>query len=950
VANLNSVLQRALEQAGRPLGIKELLRVAGLNPGYATEAKRVLRELVRAGALHKEGKRFSVPGAPRVTPGAAPPRPRREPSAPARGRGRAAAPAAPRPRPGRSGGDELVGILHVHPDGFGFVHPMSGEDENVYVPAHEVRRALDGDRVRIERVPGSAGRSAGRIVEVVDRVRQRVIGTYLERGRDAEVEPRDRSVPGPIRVPRTQMARHGDQVKVVLGIGTELLSPGQGLTGEVSGSLGRTGDPSVEVLSIAYSQGFSDEFPPEVMAEADRIALKVSEEEATAPGRRDLRKLPLVTIDGEDARDFDDAVYVEARGSGYRLVVAIADVSHYVREGTALDAEALRRATSVYLPDRVLPMLPERLSNGICSLRPDEDRLCMVADMQLSAQGQLESSEIYPGVMRSVARCTYNEVQAVLDGEDVPHRNRFLPDFEQMQKLARLLTAMRMRRGAIDFDLPESRVVVDEEGQPARLEKRERKQSHRIVEEFMLAANEAVAGFFQKLSLPSVYRFHGEPDEERLATFAALAGAHGFYLGKDGQITSGELNAFVQQLVGHPEQRALNQLLLRSMMQAVYSSENVGHYGLAAEHYLHFTSPIRRYPDLLVHRLLKRHWANKSGRYTQGQREAEEDRLEGLAAHCSERERGAMQVEREVHSFYAALLMKDRVGEEFEATVASVTDFGFFVELDGEAIEGLVKGDALGGRFDPTVHAMVLRNGQRVKVGQHLTVRLASVSIERRQIDFDVVRFTDESGAALPPPAKEPAPREPRWSPNRRAPRGRAEERRPSRPMRGGGRVTREALQGHGQQNDAPDVAPGEKLRRPRSPERPVAPAGAPWASPPADDASESPSPHPGFDRLRALAAQGRKGRERPPPPAQRYGRHEEVERQERPSWSPSLAPRDDGGRAPKRGKPATKKGRVGAGGANKSKPASKRTPGKFGGGRPKSGGKGRGSPGRRRR
>ncbi|HEY0096057.1 MAG TPA: ribonuclease R, partial [Archangium sp.] len=523
------------------------------------------------------------------------------------------------------------------------------------------------------------------------------------------------------------------------------------LYGEVAGSIGKPGDPSNEVLSIAYSQGFSDEFPPEVMDEADRIHTVVNEEEARGENRRDLRQMALVTIDGEDARDFDDAVYTEPHPQGWRLVVAIADVTHYVREDTALDAEALRRATSVYLPDRVLPMLPERLSNGICSLRPDEDRLCMVADMVLDRSGRLVSSDIYPGVMRSHARCTYNEVQDVLDGKDVPHRNAFKPHFERLMELARVLMRMRKERGAIDFNLPEHKVMMGEDGMPARMEKRERKDSHRLIEECMLAANEAVAKFFADLGLPSVYRYHGEPDQEKLAVFAQLAQAYGFRLLPE-EISPKDLNAFMAQLQGHPEERALNQLLLRSMMQAVYTASDVGHYGLAAEFYLHFTSPIRRYPDLLVHRLLKAHWARNGQERSPGQLEREEQRLEDMASQSSERERAAMQVEREVVSYYAALMMKDRIGEEFAATVAGLVEFGFFVELDEVHVEGLVRADSLGvgTRFDKNLHSFTLPGGFRVRVGQKARVRLVNVNLALRRIEFEALEVAGRAVRALP--------------------------------------------------------------------------------------------------------------------------------------------------------------------------------------------------------
>ncbi|AGC45046.1 ribonuclease R [Myxococcus stipitatus DSM 14675] len=789
----SDLLQQILSDADHPLGIKELLRLAGLHPGQQTELKRTLRELVRDGRVVKEGKRFLFlrprreGGAPAPSPQSAHPKEAREPrfggTSFERGRGhfpgRGRAPEARGGRgfdQGRSGGagskrrdewrersgqqrggrggfdgarDTVEGILHVHRDGFGFVHPVSGEGENIFLPPGEAQRALDNDRVVVS-FSGRPGRYEGRLLRVVDRRRELAVGVYTPHRHYALVIPTDTSLPGPIRVPYTQMAQEGDLVKVRLGVGADLLDPGKDLFGEVAGSLGKPGTPSPEVLGIAFSQGFSDEFPPEVMDEADRYAVKVSDEEARGEQRKDLRSMPLVTIDGEDARDFDDAVYVEEQGSGWRLVVAIADVTHYVRERSALDAEALRRATSVYLPDRVLPMLPERLSNGICSLRPDEDRLCMVADMTFDAQGQRRGYTLYPAVMRSVARCTYNEVQDVLAGKDVPHRNEFKPHFERMMALARALMKMRKERGAIDFDLPEHKVVLGKDGLPERMDKRERKDSHRLIEECMLAANEAVARFFQDEGLPTVYRFHGEPDPEKLSTFAALAQAYGFKLTIDDGVSSKELDAFISQLSGHPEQRALNQLLLRSMMQAVYTSSKVGHYGLAAEHYLHFTSPIRRYPDLLVHRLLKAHWARQGRKPSVAMLEREEERLEDMAMQCSDRERAAMQVEREVVSFYAALMMKARVGEEFAATVAAITDFGFFVELDVEHVEGLVKAETLGpgSKLDKQTHALVYPNGRRVRVGQKLRVRLLSANPTARKIDFEALQFDGEAPLA----------------------------------------------------------------------------------------------------------------------------------------------------------------------------------------------------------
>ncbi len=860
--------------------MKEILRSCGLHPGQQTELKRVLREMVRAGELAHTGKRFHVPSAP--------------------GRGKAKRPVPVTVVHGRTGGPrdtgpgarEVRGVLHVHPDGFGFVHPLDEVDgDNIFLPPEQAARALDRDVVRVVVVRGRDGRLSGELRSVVDRKRQLLVGTYRASGQRAWVEPHDPSLPGPVSVPATQMAQDGDVVKVRLGVGAGLLGGSRGLVGEVAGSLGAPGSPGAEVLSLAFAAGFSDEFPPEVMDQADGFGLELSE--ADLEGRKDLRALPLVTVDGEDARDFDDAIYVEAQGRDYRLVVAIADVSHYVRERTPLDAEALRRATSVYLPDRVLPMLPERLSNGICSLRPDGDRLCMVADMVMDGAGRPLRAELYPAVMRSHARCTYNELQAVLDGKDVPHRNAFKPHFERMAALARVLRKMREARGAIDFDLPEVKVQLEPSGMPERMVQRERMEAHRVVEECMLAANEAVARYFQEKQLPSVYRFHGAPDEEKLAAFAVLAGAHGFQM-DPGTVQSGELNRFVQGLAGHPEQRALNQLLLRSMMQAVYSAYEVGHYGLAAEHYLHFTSPIRRYPDLLVHRLLKAHWAAGKRRLSAQAHEAEETRLDAMAAQSSERERAAMQVERDVVSFYAALLMKDRVGETFAATVSGLSERGFFVQLEVELVEGMVRAEALGpmAKLDTAVHALVFPNGRKVRVGQKLTVRLSSVNTVRRQLDFEPVAFDGEAALERPPARawarqeqRDPrgtgrgAPRgsKPshagRGAPRKESGRGGDSARTPG--ARAGGRG-RPGGQHEGNKHPTRAVTRTSGLPAERPPARPASPPAErivtpgrlprPWEREEKQGRGEAPavevsadSPHPGFDRLRALAAkQGR--------------------------------------------------------------------------------------------
>ncbi|GEJ56399.1 ribonuclease R [Anaeromyxobacter diazotrophicus] len=758
------ILAQLREAGGKPLGLGEIMQRAQLHPGERTEVKRALRELTREGEVEKDGKRFSVPGAAALP-------------APEKPAGRAAGRTdrGPSLRGGGEGSRArgIVGTLTRHRDGYGFVARMDRQGEDVFVPPGEARKALDGDLVRIEIVPAPRGRTMGRIVEVVERRRRWVLGTFHARGSSSFVVPSDDDLEGYVAVPETRLAQDGEVVKVRLEPGADPLR------GEVVERVGRPGDPRVEVLKVSYAKGFSDLFPDEVRAAAEEVPDHVRPEDRA--GRRDLTALPLVTIDGEDARDFDDAVFVErVQGRGkarYRAVVAIADVSHYVRAGSALDAEALRRGTSVYFPAQVLPMLPERLSNGICSLNPDVERLCMVADLLIDDRGEPVSAELYAGVMRSAARCTYTEVARVLDGEQLPHRERFRPAFELMAELQEKLTGMRARRGAIDFDIPESRIVLGQDGRVTGIERRPRNRAHRIVEELMLAANEAVARHFAHRDLPTVYRVHGLPDEEKLDAFRKLARTHGFEV-PEGALGPKELNRLLHGFEGHPQQRALNQLLLRAMMQAVYTADNIGHYGLAAEHYLHFTSPIRRYPDLIVHRLLRAQWGGgdaarserRQGRPERGAPRSARDaaprppspeRLEEIATLCSERERAAMQAEREIAAFYAALFMQDKVGERFPGVVASVVEFGIFVEIEPWFVEGLVKAEDLGEAFelDPELHALVQRRtGRAFRVGDRVEVEVAAASPARRQIDLLLV----EKGVRREPGVRVERPRRPR--------------------------------------------------------------------------------------------------------------------------------------------------------------------------------------------
>jgi ribonuclease R len=504
--------------------VREIMQRARMHPGERTEVKRLLRDLAREGKLLRDGKRFSLQAA---TPG------------PASGAPRTVG--GKRTPLGRGG---VVGTLTRHRDGYGFVARLDRQGEDVFVPPAEAAKALDGDLVRLEITPAPGGRTMGRIRQIVERRRRWLLGTYHARGASSFVVPADASLEGYVGVAPTRLAEDGEVVKVALEPRPDRLA------GQVVERVGRPGDPRVEVLKVAYAKGFSDLFPDDVREEAERVPGEVRPEDRV--GRRDLTGMRLVTIDGEDARDFDDAVHVErvrGKGARYRAVIAIADVAHYVRSGSALDAEALRRGTSVYFPAQVLPMLPERLSNGICSLNPGVDRLCMVADLLLDASGETLSAEVYEAVMRSAARCTYTEVARVLEGERLRDREPFRKDFELMAELQEKLTAMRARRGAIDFDLPESKVVLSADAEVEAIERRPRNRAHRIVEELMLAANEAVARRFGHRELPTIYRVHGLPDEEKLDAFRRLARMHGFQV-PEGPLGPKQLNALLHAIEG----------------------------------------------------------------------------------------------------------------------------------------------------------------------------------------------------------------------------------------------------------------------------------------------------------------------------------------------------------------------------------------------------------------
>ena len=783
--HLLSALRRA---RGKGLSLKQLSGQLRLGQSQRHPLRRALADLMKHGRASYDGHVYReveghdrADGDRRTASGETPrPQSRRAPAAMIEGarmhRDKGPAQGARKP------GAEVTGVIHLKAEGYGFVSPLLGDggrEDDLFVPPQFTRGALDGDVVRARAIRGRDGRLAGEVLEVVERRRQLALGIYQAKGKAQWVIPHDRNLTGNIAVPRHPRARDGDMVKVRLH--REIQGA---LQGEIISVLGDRGDPRFEILAAAYAEGFSDEFDPATLIAAQSVPDHVHPDEIS--GRRDLRHLPLVTIDGEDARDFDDAVHVSRTPGGYRLVVAIADVAHYVRPGGPLDREALRRATSVYFPGTVLPMLPERLSNGICSLNPDVDRLCTVCDLALDKSGTPLQADIYEAVMRSHARLTYTRVAEALAGDADPQLRPLLDDLKAAHELSKKLTRRRQLRGSIDFDLPEAKIVLDEQGRVAEIARRPRNDAHRLVEEFMLAANEAVARFFQVRGLPTVYRIHDQPDREKLDAFAALARSHGFDLPAGEELTPRVLNDFLKAVEGKPAQKALNSLLLRAMMQAQYSPDNIGHYGLAAPTYLHFTSPIRRYPDLMVHRLLKEHWVRGGRPLRDPEREEQEAYLAGVSAQCSDRERAAMKAQRDVDNFYSALYMQDKVGEKFKAVVSGVADFGLFCELEEVFVEGLVPAESLGAgvELDKEMQRLIVgSSGRSYSIGDEIVVEVIAVDPARRRITLGLAeKGVAPAGQWLTPEDIVPSSTS-RSKPRRQAPRAVAPS--PRRPPRG---------------------------------------------------------------------------------------------------------------------------------------------------------------------
>jgi len=630
-----------------------------------------------------------------------------------------------------------VGTVQAQKRGDGSLLPDDGTPP-VYLPAQEMRELMHGDRAAVRIEGRYRGRPQGVLVEVLERRTTEIVGRLHEQSGVAYVTPDNPRISHQVLVPPGSAGNARDGQVVIVEITRQ---PGRATqpVGRVTRILGEHGAPGMETEIAIHSFNLPSEFPDAAMVEAEAYGREIPAQ--AIKGREDLRALDLVTIDGEDARDYDDAVYCERRRSGWRLIVAIADVGYYVRPGTPLDVEARNRGTSVYFPNRVLPMLPEALSNGLCSLVPGEDRLCVGCELHISDDGRITRSSFFEGVMRSAARLTYREVGEFLERPGVTPPARlaaFAGRLQALHGVYRSLTHARAGRGALELDTPELKLKFDEEGRVAALVEQPRNDAHRVIEECMIAANVAAARFLDRHHVPTLYRVHGLPEADRLESLRLFLREFGLWLPPSEDVKPEDLRELLQQLGDRPDAPLIATAVIRSMPQAVYQPGNIGHFGLALEHYAHFTSPIRRYPDLVVHRGIRQ--------VLQGGDPQELVAWHGpfpaLGQDCSVKERRADEATRSATSWLKCYYMQEHVGEEFDGIVSGVTDFGLFVQLVGLQVDGLLHVSALGEEYfarDRSGLRMLGRNSGRVyKLGDKLRVKVVNVSLDDRRVDFEL--------------------------------------------------------------------------------------------------------------------------------------------------------------------------------------------------------------------
>ena len=691
------------EEAYRPMDIQELVSVFDINPDEYKSFKKVLKTMEKEGLIVRTKKdKFGVPE--------------------------------------RLG--LISGKLEVHSKGYGFLIPENEGEKDVFIPSSSMNGAMNGDKVlvQITREDIKGKKREGEVREVLSRANNKIIGVYEDSRNFGFVVPEDSRLNQDIFISKKDRngANEGDLVICEIVKWADKRRSPEGVIKEV---LGKKGDKGLDILTIIKKYGLPEEFPDKVLNYAENIEEEIPEKEYAR--RTDLRNLRMVTIDGEDAKDLDDAVSIERLDNGkFRLGVHIADVSHYVKEKNPLDREALKRGTSVYLIDRVIPMLPKKLSNGICSLNPKVDRLALSCFMIIDNKGKVIQHEIEETVIKTSERMTYTDVTKILENNDEELIKRYdylVDDFKAMEELCIILREKRMRRGAIDFNFEESKIILNDLGKPVDIKPYDRAIANRIIEEFMLVCNETIAEHMYWTNLPFVYRIHEDPDEEKLEKFKEFVYNLGYVVRWGQEAHPRALQDILDKVKGKKEETVVSTLLLRSMMQAKYSPECVGHFGLAAKYYCHFTSPIRRYPDLQIHRIIKE---QLNGKIDEKRIAKLSNIVEITSKQSSEMERLAQEAEREVDDLKKAEYMQERIGEEFSAIISSVTSFGLFAELPN-TIEGLIHITALDDDYYIYDEAHLCLIGERTKkvyrLGDEVKVRCSRVDIDNREVYFDLI-------------------------------------------------------------------------------------------------------------------------------------------------------------------------------------------------------------------
>ncbi len=701
------ILKFMREEANRPLKRKELAKAFNINSDDYRIFRHLVKDMIQEGTLIKlKGGRYGIPEKMNL----------------------------------------VTGTLQSHPDGFGFVIPEKNHEDpetsngDIYIGPRKMKDAMHGDKV-VCRVESHAykGKKEGRIIRIMERRHETLVGTYERSGSFGFVIPNERRIAKDIYIPNkyTGKAKRGQAVVAKI---TQYPRERHNPEGKVIEVLGYPDNPEVEIEMVIRSRGLFNRFSEETLEESKKIPIKISDKELRE--REDFRDLLTITIDGEKAKDFDDAISIEKlEEKNYRLYVHIADVSYYVIENSALDKEAYKRGTSVYFLDRVIPMLPQKLSNEICSLKPKEDRLTVTVEMDIDSKGKILRYDIHNSMINSNERMTYTDIAKILENKDKKLAKRYdylLKKFSIMKELCLLLNKKRNKHGSIDFDLPEAEIILNEEGRIDNILKSERNIAHRIIEEFMLTANVVTAKHIFKSRVPGIYRIHENPDPEKIAEFNKFIHNFGYTIDDPNNVNAKSLQKLLTSAQGTAEEKLINHVLLRSMKQAVYTQKNSGHFCLAFDCYTHFTSPIRRYPDLVTHRILKMLLTKK--RIPKNKIDFLKKSLPAIAEHCSLRERVAMEAEREIIDLNKAHFMMDKIEEEFSGFITGVTSFGIFVELEDLFVEGLVHISSIKDDYyiyHEEKHSIIGEHKKKVyRIGDKVKIAVENVSMGKRQIDF----------------------------------------------------------------------------------------------------------------------------------------------------------------------------------------------------------------------